>query len=172
MHRDDDDDLEEAYILDEIAAQIHRLWYGRPWCKHVRDVERQWKYIQAMRAKYVFPDYLALDGEPTEHDFTEHCTLTTKRQAELLLLGAYNWQGYTIARHPAVFGFERRFGSGHWMPSQRGWYATTDPIPNKLSFKNFFKPFAHLTRQRLECAILDGMSLIFYTHPTPVSELV
>lgn len=61
---DEDEITDEEFILDEIRGQIRWLWHGRPWCNHVRNVDSQWKYIQAMRAKYVFPDYLTLVGEP------------------------------------------------------------------------------------------------------------
>lgn len=83
---DEDEINDEDLILDEISLQVQSLWFRYPWWKHVRDVASQWQYIQPMRTKYVFPDYLSLVGEPTERDFTDRGGLTTKRQAELLLI--------------------------------------------------------------------------------------
>ncbi len=117
--REDDEDLTEEQILDDIMRQINYYWSRKRWCLHVRDVESERKYIQAMRAKYVFPDYLSLVGEPSEDDFDERSWLRVKRQAELLLIGAFTWQGHTIARHPAVYRASDRYGDSHWLPRMR-----------------------------------------------------
>ena len=57
---EDDEELTEEEILYEIKHQVSHYWFRHRWSWHVRDVASERKYIQAMRAKYVYPDYLTL----------------------------------------------------------------------------------------------------------------
>lgn len=58
----------------------------------------QCRFIEACRVRFRYPDFAELVGPPDALHYDRNGRLTTRRKADLLLLGAFHWRGLWIAR--------------------------------------------------------------------------
>lgn len=159
----DDWQEEQRRFLDHLWMRWKVKGYGRV----IQDEASHERFVQAMRKKYVYPDYLDLVGpvQPDHHvpgyepatkvrsGRGEMGCLTRFRQAELLLVGAHLWQNLWIGTHEAVFGYDPIWPRPRWTSDDRGWYVALDYRPPRrkgLAFEAFVTPFRSLKVMRLE----------------------
>jgi len=109
---------------EDIGRAIESIWQIKKLPDNIGDIKAEQTFIEVMRLKYIYPDYADLVGPPLEEDFTEGfcrkirkpiATLTAERKADLLLLGAFEWNGFYIAKPP----------SGYDIP--KGWWVCLEP---------------------------------------------
>ncbi len=134
-------EFSEEEILNRIKRWVNMLWSNDRLARTVVDIESEQAYIEQMRQRYVFPDYLSLVGSPSESDFNESGELKSRRKAELMLIGTFDWQGFLISRPVST--------QDDQFPDD-GWFVALEAHTNELSFENFFFPFNKIKKQRLE----------------------
>lgn len=144
-----------------------KRWKAKGYGRIIQDKASHELFVQAMRKKYVYPDFLDLAGpvQPEHHDSGYEPTervrswrgqlgcLTELRQAELLLMGAHRWQDLWIGTHEAFFGYDSIWLEPRWSTDDRGWYVALDyqPIRRKrLTLEEFITPFRSSQVMRLE----------------------
>ena len=159
----DFDDRTLRHPLDEetysyiVCPLVDRLWSEkRYWRRHINDEESHQLYIDALRSRYKFPDYLEVVGPPAPEHYDENGNLTTQRKSALLLIGVFDWQGIRIAKHQAKFGFNILRGwnkDKRYTSDQKGWYvpvARNRPEAKTLTVRDYFSPLRNYRCQRLE----------------------
>jgi len=153
---------------------LHHLygrWKAKGYGRLIQDEASHERFVQVMREKYVYPDYLDLVGPvKSEHHVAgyqpaakvrswraEFGCLTELRRAELLLMGAYLWQGLWIGTHEAFFGYwpepDPFWFQPRWTSEDRGWYVALDYRPlrrRRLTLEEFVTPFRSSQVMRLE----------------------
>lgn len=144
-----------------------RRWKAKGYGRIIQDEASHQRFVQAMRKKYVYPDYLDLVGPvQPEHHFSgyeptvrvrswsgEMGCLTELRQAELLLMGAHLWRNLWIGTHEAFFGYDPIYFDPRWTTDDRGWYVALDYSPvlrKRLTLEEFITPFRQSQVMRLE----------------------
>lgn len=165
---DEPETEEEAFR--GIEDDVDRIWRSKWWSEDIRDDESQRGLIKAMQQKYIYPDYLELVGPPGPDDYRSDGCLTTSRKAELLLIGTFNWQGLTIAKHPSVFGyvFDRweMSRSPCWRVDDKGWYVCHEDLPSELTYDGFLTPFKDRPVQKLGDYLVNQVEPLKDLHGT------
>jgi hypothetical protein len=145
-----------TYVVERL---INSFWRMPRWRSDVRTDAHHRQYIDALRSKFVFPDYLELVGPPKPEHYDDNGHLTTQRKATLLLIGVFDWRGLRIARHQAVFGYYRRTRRSWWdddrpyTDEQKGWYVPVKQIrpgPKVTILNDYFRPLRNFRCERLE----------------------
>ena len=155
-----DEEETETGTYYRIARSVSSIWSGKKWAGQITNDDQQWKLIQILREKYVYPDYLDLVGPPSPDDYVPDMELTVGRMTELLLIGTFEWQGLTIAKHPSVYGYDL-WGVPNWTVDQEGWYVAGEPVSNNaFGYYQLFEPFKGLRCHKLADHIAgDGKPL-------------
>lgn len=152
-------------------VHLYVRWGIKGYGRIIQDEATHQRFVEAMREKYVFPNYLDLVGpvRPEHHDKSfkpdgrarswqaEQGCLTNIRRAELLLLGAHSWQGMWIGTHEAFLGYRPEenpyWFEPRWTSESRGWYVALDyrpPRRKRLTLEEFVTPFRSSQVMRLE----------------------
>jgi len=142
---------EQTYIEEVISVGVDRLWSISRFATQKIDVTKQVQVINALRARYVFPDILGLIGKPSPKDYREDGELTWRRKSQLLMIGGFEWQGMAIATHKTVFGYS--LGDWYeypaWKPEEEGWYVGLNIPRDTDQIRSFFWPFRNANTQSL-----------------------
>ena len=120
-----EDECDIIFLNDDVSSYLWDAARHAELSEYVWSVDTELQYIGEMQAtKYIYPEYGRLVGAPLEQDFIDYGKdmgsrgwwITDERKADLLWLGAFEWNGLYIAR--AYCQSDK---------DQRGWLVCTDP---------------------------------------------
>ena len=119
INDNESDELDRVeFFNDDLGRIIDHIWRLKRLPNNICTVNDEKIFIEVMRRKYVYPDYMELVGEASPEDFKQSPFgnyLSTERKADLLLLGTFFWKGMYIAKVPH-----------HLSHASKGWQVCTD----------------------------------------------
>lgn len=129
-----EDECEIESFNEDLSTCIENIWMSKQFPENVSNVDEENQMINIIGMKYVYPNYVDLVGGASEEDFefgycrhlrSEGNRLTIERKSELLLLGAFRWNGLCIAKY---------YDPDKEYDLSKGWLVSKDPknIPSNM----------------------------------------
>ena len=138
-----DAECEIDSLNDDISSCLCTISMHAGLWGSVTSIETEQQYINNRQLKYIYPEYGQLVGPPSKDDFYEYCVnkqdrpvcnLNREREADLLLLGVFEWKGLYIAK-----AYRRHDDD------PRGWLVCTDPdyVPKDILGAKSIGPYRY-----------------------------
>lgn len=156
----------DAYLAD-ILRRMFLDFFGR------LDLSRegQWNLLLQANKKFQYPPLTDLVAPPAKDQYLPDGTLKPERLADLLVVGAFPWGNWWLAKHPRTDPPSRAIGRDReTSDSGVGWVATMDWNPESVepagigTWRTYSSP--------LEANEPDGIDCWPFEDPQPLAHLM